>query len=167
MDFLIESLGYIPEIKRPSLKIACNSVNDNEREYICSLADRLDVDLHILIDQNTEQLARLYNEASLCVYAPVLEPFGLVPLESMSCGTPVVGVREGGVQESISHEVTGLLIERNPRIFGEAIQNLLSNPELISEYGRRSRAHVTENWTWNRSFLELEQYLVNCVYETT
>jgi glycosyltransferase involved in cell wall biosynthesis len=92
----------------------------------------------------------------------VLEPFGLVPLEAMSCGTPVVGVREGGVQESIIHERTGLLVERDPKKFSNAVQHLLSNPDLIAEYGRNGREHVLKNWTWDRSVDRLEDHLVAC-----
>lgn len=81
----------------------------------------------------TDQLVLEYNKAQICVYAPVLEPLGLVPLESMACGTPVVGVREGGVLESIVHEQTGLLTERDPAQFAGAVQHLLSNPALALE----------------------------------
>ena len=52
--------------------------------------------------------------ARATVYAPIMEPFGFVPLESMACGTPVVGVCEGGVRETIRHEETGLLVDRDP-----------------------------------------------------
>jgi glycosyltransferase involved in cell wall biosynthesis len=111
---------------------------------------------------NARELAVEYNQAQLCVYAPVLEPFGLVPLESMSSGTPVVGVREGGVEESILHKRTGLLVERNPKKFAQAIQYLLSNQEVATEYGRNGREHVLKNWTWENSVTTLENHLAAC-----
>jgi glycosyltransferase involved in cell wall biosynthesis len=91
-----------------------------------------------------------------------LEPFGLVPLEAMSCGTPVVGVREGGVQESIIHEHTGLLVKRDPEKFALAVQRLLSDKDLADEYGRNGREHVLKNWTWEQSVDSLEKYLFAC-----
>lgn len=109
-DFLVDSLGYIPAAQRPKLRIACNSVLTQEREYIKNLANEKGVVLEILTNLNTEMLKIEYNQAALCVYAPVDEPFGLVPLEAMACGTPVVAVGEGGVVESIVHERTGLLV---------------------------------------------------------
>ena len=91
-----------------------------------------------------------------------MEPFGLVPLEAMACSTPVIGVREGGIQESVIHEYNGLLVERDVRLFGDAIQYLLANPDLSSNYGRNGREHVMMNWTWEKSVSSLNSYFAKC-----
>jgi glycosyltransferase involved in cell wall biosynthesis len=93
------------------------------------------------------------------VYAPYNEPFGLVPLEAMACGKPVVGIDEGGVKESIVDTFTGVLVDRNPQAFGAAIQFLLENPSLVAQYSENSRKHVLANWSWERSVSQLEHYL--------
>ncbi|MBE7554303.1 MAG: glycosyltransferase family 4 protein [Anaerolineales bacterium] len=162
-DFIVESLGHIPADQRPKLRLACNSVNTLEKGYIENLAAQHQVDLQVLTNLNTAELAVEYNKAQLCVYAPVLEPFGLVPVEAMSCGTPVVGVREGGVQESIVHNQTGLLVERDPAQFATAVQHLLSNSRLVLEYGRNSREHILRNWTWDASVAQLEKHFLACI----
>jgi glycosyltransferase involved in cell wall biosynthesis len=95
-DFLVESLGRIPSNERPPLKLACNSVIPQEQAYIEGLAVQYGVDLQVLTNLDTDELRNLYNRASICAYSPVLEPFGLVPLEAMACETPVVGVRTRG-----------------------------------------------------------------------
>ena len=148
-DFLIESLAKIPSKQRPALKLACNMIYLKEKAYIQALSDQHDV--------NVEQLRWEYNKARICIYAPVLEPFGLVPLEAMACGTPVVGVREGGVQESIVHTVTGLLVERNACRFAAAVQTLLEQPTVAAAYGRNARDHVLAQWTWEHSTAQLEE----------
>ena len=160
-DFIVESLGQIPDPYRPKLVLACNVVDGSERKYIEELASQNSVTLQILASLDANELAVEYNKARVCVYAPVLEPFGLVPLEAMSCGIPVVGVREGGVQESILHEQTGLLVERDPGKFAAPIQRLLSNPDLALEYGRNGREHVLNNWTWDQSVASLESHLLD------
>jgi glycosyltransferase involved in cell wall biosynthesis len=163
-DFIIESLAIIPQEFRPRLVLASNRINSQierfEETYLMELAVNKEVELQILTNLSVDELNVQYNQARFCVYAPILEPFGLVPLEAMSCGTPVIGVREGGVQESIIHEKTGLLVDRNPTEFADAIMHLLSNQSLAEEYGRNGREHVLKNWTWERSVSSLENHLV-------
>ncbi|MBX3061290.1 MAG: glycosyltransferase family 4 protein, partial [Anaerolineae bacterium] len=161
-DFLIESLGHVPPKDRPKLRIACNSIIPEERDYVESLARERQVVLEVATSLNMEQLAVLYNRARFCVYAPVQEPFGLVPVEAMACGIPVIGVREGGVQESVVHGRTGLLVDRDPRLFAEAITFLLHNPDDVVVYGRQAREHVLQQWSWEKSVEKLEYYLAGC-----
>ncbi len=161
-DFIVNSLAHIPPAKRPQLRLTCNMINPSERGYVEDLAAQHEVDLKVLPHVNSDELEALYNKARLCVYAPVLEPFGLVPLEAMACGTPVVGVREGGVKESVVHEHTGLLVERDPAQFAAAVQYLLSTPTLASEYGRNGREHILHHWTWGQSVTTLEGHLTAC-----
>jgi glycosyltransferase involved in cell wall biosynthesis len=159
-DFIVESLSCLPKTQRPQLKLACNNINFREKEYVERLAVQKGVALEIVTNLNTEALKNEYNLATLCVYAPVLEPFGLVPLEAMACGTPVVGVREGGVTDSIVHQRTGLLVERDPAKFATAIRYLLSNPSIRAQYGRSGREHVLQHWTWAQSVSVLEKHLL-------
>ena len=161
-DFVVKSLGTIPVEQRPPLKLACNMVHSDELAYIKDLAERNGVQLEVLVNQDMDQLRELYNRARLCVYAPVMEPFGLVPLEAMACGVPVVGVLEGGVLESVVHGLTGLLVERDAQKFGAATLQLLTNRDLAETYGRNGREHVLKNWTWERSVSILESHLADC-----
>jgi glycosyltransferase involved in cell wall biosynthesis len=157
-DFLIESLANMPIDKRPVLKLACNWVSPDERHYVQELAARNDIKLHILVKLSTEELVLEYNKAQMCVYTPVSEPFGLVPLEAMACGIPVIGVREAGVMETIRHGETGLLVERDPKAFATAIESLLGNLPLRKQYGQEGRAYVAKQWSWDRSTEELEAH---------
>ena len=159
-DFLINSLALMPMDKRPSFTIIANWVNPREQQYLEELASNRRVEINILNKLSTEELCREYNAALLCIYAPIQEPFGLVPLESMSCGTPVVGVAEGGVKETVVDGLNGRLVERDPEIFAQAVMDLLQNPDLLSKYGRQAREYVIENWSWEKSVLRLESYLI-------
>lgn len=158
-DFLVKSLGHVAQADRPALTLACNAVHPQEHAYVTALARTHGVTLHLLERLETKALCRAYNQASLCVYAPVAEPFGLVPLEAMACGTPVVGVREGGVRESVIDGVTGLLVERDPEAFAEAVIRILSDEQLAARYGTQGRSMVMEQWTWETSTRRLEEHL--------
>ncbi|MFO7539711.1 MAG: glycosyltransferase family 4 protein [Chloroflexota bacterium] len=158
-DFLIEAVGHMPPAERPPLVIASNFQNPPEREYLTQLAADLDVDLELRGSVSDEQLVQLYNETAVTAYTPIREPFGLVPLEAMACGSPVVAVREGGVQESVLHEETGLLVERDPLRFAQALRQILADESTAARYGENGRRHVTQHWTWDRAVETLADHL--------
>jgi glycosyltransferase involved in cell wall biosynthesis len=162
-DFLIKSIALIPGKFRPPLVIASNFQMPEEKRFLEEMAQNLEVELILLNNVTDDELISLYNSARLTVYSPIREPFGLISLESMACGTPVVAVREGGIQESIIHEHTGMTAERDPVQFAQAIQHLLSQPELAQQFGQNGREHVMHNWTWDRAVETLESHLLACV----
>ncbi|HID51794.1 MAG TPA: glycosyltransferase family 1 protein [Anaerolineae bacterium] len=162
-DFLVEAVAGIPADRRPLLVIASNFQNPPEKQFLQQLAAEKEVNLNLLGNVSDERLVELYNEAAVTVYAPVREPFGLVALESLACGTPVIAVREGGTQETIVPGETGLLTERNPAAFAQAIQVLMADPALAEEYGRNGRESILQNWTWDRAVATLEAHLAAAV----
>jgi glycosyltransferase involved in cell wall biosynthesis len=158
-DFLIQMISEFPLERRPVFKIASNFQNPPEREYLQSLADDMKVRLELVGNISDEQLVELYNQAIVTVYAPIREPFGLVPLESMACGTPVVAVSEGGIQETVIHGVTGYQVERNAKSFAAAVDVLLTNPTKAAEFGSNGRMQVLQRWTWEKAIESLESHL--------
>jgi glycosyltransferase involved in cell wall biosynthesis len=158
-DFLIESVAAIAPEKRPPLVIASNSVNPPEREYLLRLAEDSAVRIDLLENIDNQRLLQLYNEAGVVAYAPLREPFGLVPLEAMACAAPLVAVREGGIKESVVDRTTGLLVDRNPVSFGNAIRMLLDDPQLAARYGRQGREEVRTNWSWESAMATLQAHL--------
>ena len=68
------------------------------------------------------------------------ESFGLVPLEAMACGVPVIGTNSGGITEVIEHGVTGYLAEvGDTDKMAEYALEILTNPQLACEMGERGR----------------------------
>ncbi|MEZ4526979.1 MAG: glycosyltransferase [Desulfobacterales bacterium] len=104
------------------------------------------------------QLVRLYSDAMATVFVPLMEPLGLVPLESMACGTPVIGIREGGVRETVIHGKTGLLVDRDDQQLADAIMRLLEDKELYARLSKNCREYILENWTWEKSIKQLEAH---------
>jgi len=78
------------------------------------------------------------------------EPFGLVMIESMACGTPVVATRVGGLQTVVEHGESGLLVPANDHeTLARAIEQVLTDHRLRMHlaHGARSRAEL---FTWSR-----------------
>jgi glycosyltransferase involved in cell wall biosynthesis len=155
-DFLINSLACIPSNKRPKLKIAAKHVEQGELIYLTNLAERKNVDLAVVRPETDRELVELYVQAKAFVFAARFEPFGLVALEAMACGTPVVGVEDGGYVDCIADGETGLITKRSPDEFGRALAVLLDNRDLRYRMGIASRESVLKYWTWDRCVDELE-----------
>jgi glycosyltransferase involved in cell wall biosynthesis len=146
-DFIIRSLALIEPQIRPKLVIVSNFSLPEWKTYIENLAQQLGVELEILDLVDDEKLVELYNQAKLILYAPYMEPFGLVPLEAMGCGTPVVGVKEGGVRETIIHNITGIHCQRDEKLFAEATTKLLLNDLERKKMAENSIKTIEDYWT--------------------
>ncbi len=111
-----------------------------------------------------EDIIPLYSQAALFVCPSVYEPFGIINLEAMACGTPVVASSVGGIREVVLPEETGLLVpldawggtnfeprdpDRFARDLAAGINRLLDDPALRAEMGRRSRERVEQFFSWS------------------
>ena len=88
------------------------------------------------------------NVIDLCVVPSVREPLGLVALEALAAGTPVVATRTGGWPESVQHGENGLLVPRkNVAALGAAILQLANEKETRSTMGERRRNMVLDKFS--------------------
>ena len=162
-EFIIKSIAKIETHIRPELVIVSDQGNIDWQNYLKSLAGELNVKLRILNLISDKELVLLYNKAKMVVYAPYLEPFGLVPLEAMSCGTPVVAVKEGGMRETVIHDQTGILTERDQSAFSNEITRLLLDSYKTEKLGKNSIKVVNDFWTLKDSGTRLLNHLNRAV----
>lgn len=96
-----------------------------------------------------EQLPLFYNAADVCVVPSYYESFGMVAVEAMACGTPVVASRVGGLAATVSDGETGYLIPwRCPEPFAERLEMLLTNDDLRRSLGNAAR-EAMERYRWS------------------
>lgn len=94
-----------------------------------------------------EKLPYYYSAANLAVMPSYYEPFGLVPVEAMACGAPVIGSRVGGIQFTIQNKKTGFLVPgRRYRALANKILVLLNNPDLREKMGQAGIVRVRKKF---------------------
>jgi D-inositol-3-phosphate glycosyltransferase len=96
-------------------------------------------------------LPALLRSADAVVCVPWYEPFGIVPLEAMACGVPVVASAVGGLIDTVVDGVTGLHVPpRSPERVAAAIRRLLSDARLRASLGRAGAARARSRYSWDR-----------------
>jgi glycosyltransferase involved in cell wall biosynthesis len=156
-DLVVEALGKIPEYTRPALRLVMPRYDGTEA--LTRLAKERGVDLTVDVSVEEERFVECYQQSLATVCAARLEPFGLTPIESMACGTPVVAFREGGFRESVLDGETGILVEPTVGGLADGIARLAADPALVERMGERGREEVTRRWTWTRTVDQMEEIL--------
>ncbi|MBI2303228.1 MAG: glycosyltransferase [Chloroflexi bacterium] len=96
-----------------------------------------------------EALPLYYSAADICVVPSYYESFGMVAVEALACGTPVVAARVGGLRSTIRDGEMGYLIPWHcPEPYAERLELLLGNESLKRSFGRAGRAWV-ERFSWS------------------
>jgi len=104
-----------------------------------------------------DELTALLTGADLFLCPSIYEPLGIVNLEAMGCETAVLASKVGGIPEVVADGVTGRLIDYHPdrpqefeNDFSEEITKLMSDPELLTEMGRKGRARAASEFGWQK-----------------
>jgi D-inositol-3-phosphate glycosyltransferase len=162
IDVLLRAFGLLffrrPDLRRDVCLLVVGGALDpqddaSESDKIHELRrlvheHRMEANVNFVGSLDQETLALYYAAADLCAVPSLTESFGLVALEAMACGTPVVGTRVGGLQTIIEDGESGLLVPAGDyQALAEAIANVLTDHRLRTHlaHGARDRA---EHFTW-------------------
>eukprot|EP00934_Nitzschia_sp_Nitz4_P007502 Nitzschia sp. Nitz4//scaffold73_size107353//68874//70280//NITZ4_004326-RA/size107353-processed-gene-0.11-mRNA-1//1//CDS//3329557494//7492//frame0 len=140
-----------PSVELPPLIIAGgydkqNVENVEYRAELQKLADNLQVPVEFLLDVSDEKRTSLFQTALCVVYTPDQEHFGIVPLEAMYAGSPVLAVNSGGPTETVVDGKCGFLRPPFPEAFGSALLELVQDPSKATTMGRDGRRHVEQKF---------------------
>jgi len=144
LEQLLKAMSYLQNSQRPQLVIIGGG---EDSRYEINRLEKLSRDLHIEASINfvglvkQEELPCFYSAADACVMPSYYESFGLVALESLACGTPVVATDVGGLRHVIRDGETGYVAaDNNPRRLADKIGLLLSRsgPDTKSALGIRA-----------------------------
>jgi len=102
------------------------------------------------------ELDSIYQKSTITFYTAIDESYGLIPLESMKNGTPVIAF-EGGPSETIIDGKNGFIIKNhNLDEFANKAIELINNKLLYLELSKKSIKHIIQNFNFQRSVLDLE-----------
>lgn len=98
--------------------------------------------------QSKQDMINWYQRATVFVCPSISEPFGIVNLEALSCGTPVVASRVGGIPEAVEHQKTGILVPGGAhKELADAIQSLLADPKMRATFSSEGRKSVLRKFS--------------------
>lgn len=150
---VIEALAELPDVE---LMVAGGPEpafleTDPEVSRLRRLADRTGVAdrVRFLGSVARPDVPTLMASADVVVTVPWYEPFGIVPVEAMACGRPVVGSAVGGLLDTVVPGVTGDLVPpRRPDLLAPVLRDLLADPRRRADYGRAGRRRAVETYQW-------------------
>ncbi|WP_144711932.1 glycosyltransferase [Curtobacterium pusillum] len=134
--------------------------DDPEYQRLDALARSLGVRDHVTFRGQLAQheMPAVYRSADVVVCAPWYEPFGIVPLEAMACGRPVVASSVGGLIDTVVEDATGLHVPpRDEAAVAAAVGGLLDDPERREAYGRAGRERAETRYTWQKVAADSER----------
>jgi len=164
LDLLVETAAQMDSTEGVRMMVVGADVNgDREMHRVKQLAKERDLEdkIDFVGQVDHDDLPLYYNAADVCVVPSYYESFGLVALESMACGTPVVATRVGGLSTIIHHGRTGYLKSwRCPEAFANSVEMIISSDGLQQSMGEAARKRA-EGMGWdNVASLMWDEYSV-------
>ena len=156
-DILVRALAEMRSTSRVQLILVGGEPGDAGNEWLRQVAEDAGVESHIRWQPATIQtgLPDYYAAADLCAMPSRHESFGLVALEAMACGTPVVASAAGALRSLILDGTTGCLVSgQTPAAFARCIEELLSASRGRAEMGAAAREWA-ERFHWDRAVEEV------------
>lgn len=123
-----------------------------ERQRIEQIVQDLGLAQHVTFvgQVGHDRLPLYYTAADLCVIPSHYEPFGLVAIEAMACGTPVVAAAVGGLKFTVVPEETGLLVPpQDVPALAQAMDRILSDQRWAHKLRQQAPVRVQQNFSWS------------------
>jgi glycosyltransferase involved in cell wall biosynthesis len=152
---VISALALLPDVELiiAGGPDAAHLRDDQEAVRLYQIAQDLDVADRVIFRGRVERanVPPLLRSADAVVCYPWYEPFGIVPLEAMACGVPVVVAQVGGLVDSVVNGVTGVHVPPHaPIALADALRELLNNPKRCMELALGGTRRANRRYGWAR-----------------
>jgi D-inositol-3-phosphate glycosyltransferase len=154
-DVVVKALPAIPDAELVLVggPDKCKLSSDREACRLSNLAEELGVADRVRLYGSVarEDMPSILRSADVVACTPWYEPFGIVPLEAMACGVPVVAAAVGGMLDTVVHDVTGRLVKpKSPADVAAAIKQLMRDEFLRQSLGAAGRDRAKARYSWDR-----------------
>lgn len=163
-DLVIEAVSIILK-KYPGIKLIIAGDGPAKNDLI-QLTEKLGIQKNVdfLGWVNPDEISNIINRSSIVIVpSRWKEAFGLVALQAMQLGRPVIATNTGGLPEIIEHNSNGILVEKeNPKAIANAVIFLIENKEQAESLGLKGKETVQTKFTWNQNvdaYNKLYKYL--------
>jgi len=140
-----------------SLRKACNILHDKNLDFRLYITTNLHFEEPYIKSTgwlSQEELAKLYEFMDICVVPSIWqEPFGIVALEGMASGKPVVATNVGGLKTIIEDGISGFIMEPDePESIAAKLESLIKNPDMRKKMGEAGRRRAEEKYDWDHIY---------------
>lgn len=157
VDILLDAAKMYEDKEPDSLTLIVG--DGDEREKLHEQAKRLELKkVRFLGNVNQNELRKIYNIADVNLVPSRREPFGLVAIEAMACGTPVIASDQGGLPDFVNDEVGGLVRPEDAQDLAEKIIEVLKKTDDIDneDWRKKIAAYAREHYAQDRIIAELD-----------
>ncbi len=159
-------LQAMPEVFAAYPKLRLIIVGEGpERPFLQQLAKELSIENRVLFIgfQPQQEVKKLMQRAKILVLPSLEEGMGVVIVEALACGTPVVASCVDGIQDVVTPEVGILVPPANPEALSQSILEILRNPTRWAEMSRNARTRAEACYSWEiiaKQYIELYQRIL-------
>ncbi|MPZ81892.1 MAG: glycosyltransferase [Actinophytocola sp.] len=143
--------------------------DDEHARFLRSFAESIGVADQVQLAGRVSRgdMPLLLRSADAVVCTPWYEPFGIVPLEAMACGVPVVAAAVGGLTDTVVDRVTGALVPpRKPRALAATLHHLLTHRSTREQMGAAGSDRACARYSWDRVATEITHVYERAVGST-
>jgi D-inositol-3-phosphate glycosyltransferase len=154
-ETLIEAMPSVPgaELLIVGGPAASGLADDPEAARLAGLVKDLGVEDRVRLcgSVSRSEMPAVLRSADVVACTPWYEPFGIVPVESMACGVPVLASAVGGMLDTVVDGATGKLVPpRDSRACADALCEMVADPARLAEWGAAGRRRAESRYSWDR-----------------
>lgn len=161
-DLLIRAIARLRNEFADTQLVLVGPGDDIPRLKYEAVTNGVSAQVHFFTLVSRDELAACYAHCDIFALPSTGEGFGLVFLEAMAFGKPILGANIGGIPDVVEHECEALLVNPTMEAVSAALAQLIANPALRRDLGQRGKERIQKEF----SFQRFQQRLIDALNET-